>query len=132
VHRISWEQALSRFPESWRPRLKVMVDGMGVRLAEGAAAAAILAWMQFASGGRPSELQLAWVSEVSAAWLNVTLIAVALVCVTLTITLARRLQASNGAKDGTWTKGTPPPFECCPVTAAAGERLLGRVTVPNA
>lgn len=125
VHRAGWEQTLATFPESMRAKIKVVVDGMAVRLAEGIAAAVILGWMSFASEGRSSDLEIAWVAEVSAAWMNLGLVAVALAGVSLTLLLSRRLDALTGTRTEKANLDEPVhPAECCPVTAAEGERLL--------
>lgn len=125
VHRANWEHAFAAFPETLRAKVKVVVDGMGARVAEGVAAAVILGWMHFASQGRASSLRFAWVAEVSAAWVNLVLVSVALGGVFLTILLARRMgtKSDQGTVDASPSEA-PPPIECCPVTTAEGERLL--------
>lgn len=50
VHRVSWEQAFAPLDDVLRPQTKVVVDGLGSRLAEGAAAATLLCWLYWVVG----------------------------------------------------------------------------------
>ncbi len=50
VHRVSWEQAFVPVDPTSRAHTKVIVDGVGARLAEGAAAIALLLWFYWVVG----------------------------------------------------------------------------------
>jgi ATP/ADP translocase len=53
IHRASWEQAYLSLEAAERAHAKLVVDGMAGRLAEGAIALVLLAWLRFVVGGRP-------------------------------------------------------------------------------
>jgi hypothetical protein len=93
VHRTTWEQAYLTFPKARRAHTKVMVDGLGARIAEGLAGVMLHFWLLFASQGRGfSELSAPWVAAVSAIWVTIALVFSAMVWVLLTAILARRLR----------------------------------------
>lgn len=102
VHRTTWEQAYLAFPKEQRAETKVMVDGLGARVAEGLAGVMLHFWLLFASQGHGfSAMSAPWVAAVSATWITVALVFCALVWVVLTGLLARRLrhQAPSPASD---------------------------------
>jgi hypothetical protein len=53
IHRVSWEQSYLPIAAAQRANAKLIVDGMAGRLAEGAIALVLLAWLRLVVGGRP-------------------------------------------------------------------------------
>src|SRR5262249_52928941 len=53
IYRVSWEQAYLSIDRAQRAQAKLVVDGMAGRLAEGAIALVLLAWLRFVVGDRP-------------------------------------------------------------------------------
>ncbi len=95
VHRTTWEQAYLSFPKAQRAHTKVMVDGLGARIAEGIAGLMLHVWLVFASrGGGFSKLNAPWIATVSATWVTVALVVSALIWLVLTGFLARSLRHS--------------------------------------
>jgi len=85
VHRANWEQAFVPLSRTDRPIAKLLVDGIGARLGEGAAAVVLYFWLTgFVD---PNNLAAA-----STAWLMLVLLAGILVWIALT-----RLLATNAA-----------------------------------
>ncbi len=85
VHRSLWEQAFLIFPRAIRPSAKVVVDGLGARIAEGLAAFVLYVWLvTFVAGGDVAGANISWVS--------VALIGSTLVWLGLTRVLRRRLK----------------------------------------
>jgi AAA family ATP:ADP antiporter len=78
VHRSIWEQAFIPVDSAERSAAKLLIDGMGARVAEVVGAAAILLWLrQTAAGGMlPMPLNTNWISwtilVTVAAWLLIT------------------------------------------------------------
>ena len=77
VHRVNWEQAYLTIDGPQRAQTKLIVDGMAGRLAEGAVALVLLAWLRLVIGGRPLAGQDgAWISYLllaaSVAWVGLT------------------------------------------------------------
>lgn len=73
VHRISWEQMLLWLPAAARPRVKMMLDGMTTRMAEGGAG--LLLTMMVSAGVTPRAvtgvlvlLAATWLAIVSRLW----------------------------------------------------------------
>lgn len=96
VHRTTWEQAYLAFPKEQRAHTKVLVDGLGARIAEGIAGVMLHFWLMFASQGRGfTELSAPWVAAVSATWITIALVFAALIWVVLTAILARKLRKSG-------------------------------------
>lgn len=95
VHRTTWEQAFLAFPRERRAHAKVMVDGLGARIAEGLAGLMLYFWLVFASQGRGfSSMNAPWVALVSVTWITLALVASAAVWLVLTAVLAHRLRAA--------------------------------------
>ncbi len=69
---------------------KVLVDGLGARVAEGIAGLLLQSWLLFAG---LEQMHITWVATVSAIWVTMLLIATALVWLALSMLLARRLRA---------------------------------------
>jgi len=134
VHRSTWEQAFLTFPKQDRAHTKLMVDGMGTRLAEGMASVMLLGWMHFAAQGKGvAALKAVWVAQVSATWVTVALFVSAIVWSLLTWSLARRMRRSVAimpfdAEDCAASAGAP--TECCQATLAlGGESGVASVTL---
>ena len=53
IHRVNWEQSYLSIETAQRAPAKLVVDGIGGRLAEGAIALVLLAWLQLVVGARP-------------------------------------------------------------------------------
>lgn len=68
VHRVSWEQVLLWLPAAARPRVKMLLDGMTTRMAEGGAG--LLLWGLVGAGVTPHAVTGALVL-LAAAWLAV-------------------------------------------------------------
>jgi hypothetical protein len=83
VHRTSWEQAYLTIDRPQRAQTKLIVDGMAGRLAEGAIALVLFAWLRLVIGGRPLAGQ-------DGAWISYLLLAASLAWVGLTGALGAR------------------------------------------
>jgi len=82
IHRSNWEQAYLALGRAERSAAKLIVDGMGARLAEGAAAVILFLWIRSAMpDGRMPEPGIQWITWV--------LVVAALTWITLTILLRR-------------------------------------------
>ncbi len=100
VHRTTWEQTYLSLPKAQRAHTKVMVDGLGARIAEGIAGAMLYGWLLFAAQGHGfSALSAPWVAEVSVTFITLALVVFALVWLVLTALLGRRLVASPAPLD---------------------------------
>jgi len=126
VHRSTWEQAFLTLPKEDRAHTKLLVDGMGTRLAEGMASVVLLCWMHFAAQGKGvAALKAVWVAQVSATWVTVALFISATVWSLLTWSLARRMRRSavlHPFDSGDCATSVGAPAECCQATLAAGEK----------
>jgi len=97
VHRTSWEQAYMAFPKEARATTKVLVDGLGARVAEGVAGLGLHLLLLFAVGSIGGSLSaVPWIASVSAAWVTAALVLSAGCWAVLTWALARRLRAATG------------------------------------
>lgn len=116
VHRSIWEQAFIPVTASERSLVKIAVDGVGARIAEGVAAAGLYFWVQrVAPGGNASEaLDTRWM-----AWLTL-----ATVLVWLLITQRLRTQVRQTAPAAPQIE---PELDCvrfpdqCPCTTELGK-----------
>lgn len=100
IHRVNWEQAYLPLDGSHRPAAKILVDGMGARIAEGLAALLLFLWVRLAvAGGVPLERR--------ASWLGYALFAASLVWVALTRALVRDL--APAAAPEAFRLDVPPP-----------------------
>jgi ATP/ADP translocase len=115
VHRSIWEQAFIPVAAGERSVVKLAIDGIGARMAEGIAAAGLYFWIQrVAPGGVMSKpLDTSWM-----AWATL-----ATVIVWLLITHKLRVQVKQDA-----AKSKPPPeLDCvrfpdqCPCTTELGK-----------
>jgi AAA family ATP:ADP antiporter len=84
IHRVSWEQAYLPLQRAQRAIAKVLVDGLGARLAEGTGAAIILFWLHAVVGNHG-------LVGRSAAWVGWLLFGVVVLWIALTSLLGRRL-----------------------------------------
>ncbi|MGD9902759.1 MAG: hypothetical protein AB7U83_04760 [Vicinamibacterales bacterium] len=73
VHRVSWEQVQLWLPSTSRPRVKMVLDGMTTRMAEGAAG--LLLWGLLSAGVTPRAvtgvlvvLAATWLAVVARVW----------------------------------------------------------------
>jgi ATP/ADP translocase len=80
VHRVNWEQAYLSIDAAERAQAKLFVDGMAGRLAEGAIALVLLAWLRLGVGARPLVGQ-------DGSWVTYLLLAASVVWLGLTRTL---------------------------------------------
>jgi AAA family ATP:ADP antiporter len=84
VHRVNWEQAYLPLDRHHRAAAKLFVDGMGARLAEGAAAGILFLWIRAAMpDGTMIESRIGWIT-----W---ALLGTVLAWIVLTRALARSL-----------------------------------------
>ena len=96
IHRASWEQAFLPLTRAHRAAAKLLVDGAGARLAEGAAAAGLYLWLHAGMPGRaalarmPVEMAMLGRSPTWLAWL---LLGTSLLWILLTRGIGRRLGA---------------------------------------
>ena len=82
IHRSNWEQAYLALGRAERAAAKLIVDGMGARVAEGAAALILFLWIRSAMpDGRIPEPGIQWITWV--------LVLAALTWITLTVFLRR-------------------------------------------
>jgi hypothetical protein len=82
IHRSNWEQAYLALGRAERSAAKLIVDGMGARLAEGAAAVILFLWIRSAMpDGHMPEPGIQWITWV--------LVIAALTWITLTVFLRR-------------------------------------------
>jgi ATP/ADP translocase len=78
IHRVNWEQAYLPLARHQRASAKLLVDGVGARVAEGVAALVMLVWLRVAVGdaslvGRDTKF-FAWLLlAATVAWLLLTL-----------------------------------------------------------
>jgi AAA family ATP:ADP antiporter len=93
VHRSTWEQAFLLFPKHRRGRAKVLIDGLGSRIAEGIAAAALYVWLVYVVADGD-------LGEASTAWVAGCMIGGTIVWVVLTRVLARKLAARDLVDSG--------------------------------
>ena len=116
LHRSSWELAYLPLGPAERPAAKVIVDGMGARIAEGVVALAFLMWLRYVVADGD-------LAEQNAAWIPVLLALAASGWVLSTRRLRRRLQLDRDAA----VHAVPgPPTGACPVTATLGEQIQKR------
>jgi len=85
IHRSNWEQAYLPLGPAQRAAAKLVVDGMGARIAEGFAAALVFVWIRSAMADPE-------VVARGSGWLSWVLLASGLVWVTLTAFLRRSLK----------------------------------------
>jgi hypothetical protein len=111
VHRTSWEQAFLPIRGAARAVAKVRVEGMAVRLAEGAVAVGLFLWIRQTPD--PAGLQ-------GGLWLPAALLAVVVVWTVA----AAQLQSGRAAFSEIGAlKHMAPPVACCAVTLAYGAGL---------
>ena len=109
VHRTSWEQAYMAFPKEARATTKVLVDGLGARVAEGVAGLGLHLLLLFAAGGIGGSLSaVPWIATVSAAWVTAALVLSAACWAALTWALARRLRAATAHDEDARMRATLP------------------------
>jgi hypothetical protein len=76
IHRSIWEQAFIPVDSSERSVVKVFVDSIGARIAEGIGAGLIFVWLMRANVAEPSALNTAWIAWIllptAAIWLWLT------------------------------------------------------------
>ena len=88
IHRSNWEQAYLALGRAERAAAKLIVDGMGARLAEGGAAVVLFLWIRSAMpDGRMPDPGIQWITWV--------LIVAAITWITLTILLRRSAGAAT-------------------------------------
>ena len=91
IHRVNWEQAYLPLNPTQRAVAKLVVDGAAARVAEGVAAAALLAWLHFVVKGRDLVGQ-------DTSWITYTLLLASFVWMGASWALARAL-TGLGATD---------------------------------
>jgi hypothetical protein len=77
IHRVSWEQAFLPVDPGQRGTAKLLVDGVGARIAEGLGALILLVWLQVVvAGGSLAGRDTSWIAwllaVVIAAWIALT------------------------------------------------------------
>lgn len=76
IHRSIWEQAFIPVESDERSFVKVFVDGIGARIAEGVGATLLLVWLMRVDVPDPSSLNTAWIAwtllPTAAVWLILT------------------------------------------------------------
>ena len=76
IHRSIWEQAFIPVDRSERSVVKVFVDGIGARIAEGIGASLLFVWIMRVDASDPSSLNTGWIAwlllPTAAAWLWLT------------------------------------------------------------
>ncbi len=87
VHRTSWEQAYLPLERAHRPVAKLLVDGAGARVAEGAAATILYLWLRWRVGDRG-------VVGQDIVWITWALLGALALWLALTRALGRRLAAA--------------------------------------
>jgi hypothetical protein len=92
IHRVNWEQAFLPVETGRRATAKLLVDGVGARVAEGLAALLVLGWLYLVVGGGS-------VVGRDTSWITVLLAIVTAGWMLLTHQLGRTLAASPVAPD---------------------------------
>lgn len=88
IHRSNWEQAYLALGRAERSAAKLIVDGMGARVAEGAAALILFLWVRSAMpDGHMPEPGIQWITWV--------LVVAALTWITLTVFLRRSAEPAT-------------------------------------
>ena len=76
IHRSIWEQAFIPVDSSERSLVKLFVDGIGARIAEGIGATLLFVWLMSADAADPSSLNTGWIAWLllltAAVWLWLT------------------------------------------------------------
>jgi hypothetical protein len=90
LHRVNWEQAYLPLDRAHRAAAKLFVDGMGARLAEGAAAGILFLWIRAA-------MPLGTMIASRIGWITWALLATVAVWIVLTRALARTLTPATTA-----------------------------------
>ena len=76
IHRSIWEQAFIPVDRSERSVVKVFVDGIGARIAEGIGASLLFVWIMRVDASDPSSLNTGWIAwmllPTATAWLWLT------------------------------------------------------------
>ena len=88
IHRVNWEQAYLPLNPTQRAVAKLVVDGAAARVAEGVAAAALLAWLHFVVKGRDLVGQ-------DTSWITYALLLASFVWMAASWALARAHRAGN-------------------------------------
>ena len=117
IHRSNWEQAFLPIRRPRRLVVKVLVDGLGTRMAEGLASTMLLVWLNvLVDQHSPDTLNLAWVPYLIAG--------ATLGWIFLTVGLRRNVRSDMG-DESAYLPPTPdlPPADCCAVTKALAEQI---------
>ena len=101
VHRVSWEQAYLAVGRSQRAVAKVIVDGAGVRVAEGLAALMLFVWFRLVIGDSS-------LAGRDTAWLNYVLVVAAFLSMGLMTVLSRSLRPQLAAASRIEQRPAPP------------------------
>jgi hypothetical protein len=110
VHRTTWEQAFLRYPKENRAATKVLVDGLGARIAEGLAGLVLQLWLILASQGASySELNAPWIARVLAIWVTLALILSAALWVILSMVLSSSLRRDEIKEEEGFAPRAPLP-----------------------
>ena len=115
VHRSNWEQTYGRISQAKRSIIKVIIEGMGVRMAEGVAGLLIVGWLHFIARKAVSPDPLS---------LNITLLAGVVGWLTASLALFLSTETPAAVSSAPPLGPTQPP-EGCPVTATLGAELIG-------
>jgi ATP/ADP translocase len=103
LHRTLWEQTFLQFPSSVRSSAKVLIDGLGARLAEGLAGLALYIWLLVVVKSDP-------ITEHSTLWVTFFLGFSTLVWLSITILLRQRVRQVEFQGSAVMSAAPPPDF----------------------
>ena len=120
IHRSTWEQAFIPVDSDERSSVKIFVDGMGTRIAEGIGATSLFIWLKRVDITNPSSLNTGWM-----AW-------VVVITVVFWLLLTRNLRQKDVEKPSVTEPEVVPPQESesqcrfpdqCPCTTEWGKEV---------
>jgi hypothetical protein len=103
LHRTLWEQTFLQFPRAVRSSAKVMIDGLGARLAEGIAGLSLYIWLLVVVKSDP-------IADHSTLWVTVFLGVSTLVWLSITVSLRRRVRQVEFHSSALVSAAPPPDF----------------------
>ncbi|MGH7771276.1 MAG: hypothetical protein ACREQA_03485 [Candidatus Binatia bacterium] len=121
IHRSVWEQAFIPFESGERSLVKVLVDGVAARIAEGIGATVLFLWLMRVDITDPSSLNTNWI-----AW---TLLLAAAVWLLLTQNLRAKVAQESPLVESRVAPTRPKEIECerfpdqCPCTTEWGKGI---------
>ena len=105
VHRSIWEQVFLAFPKENRSVIKVLVDGLGARIAEGIAAGCLFLWIRYelAKGGKEA------LYTASTTWVTIGIVIATTLWLLLSAWLGRSIRRRELSSDPIPSWQTPLP-----------------------